>query len=223
MGMDMAQKMAVFKHSMIAPVIQGTFTEPSAMAYYRRVTENPLTRPDGSQFLYKPKSLEKWTELYKRNGLAALMPKERADKGSSRKLSADAVSEIFSIKEQFPRLGAVQIRLRLIEKGLITTNVSDRAIQRFLKNNHPKLQHVAGIKDRKAFEAAAFGEIWQADTCYFPYIKEGGVKRRTYLMCIVDDHSRLIVGAKLFYEDSAINFQKLLKSASATYGIPQNL
>jgi hypothetical protein len=42
-------------------------------------------------------------------------------------------------------------------------------------------------------------------------------------MCIVDDHSRLIVGARLFYEDTAINFQALLKSAAATFGIPQKL
>jgi hypothetical protein len=36
----------------------------------------------------------------------------------------------------------------------------------------------------------------------------------------VDDHSRLIVGARLFFEDNAYNFQKVLKGAVSTYGIP---
>jgi hypothetical protein len=66
--------------------------------------------------------------------------------------------------------------------------------------------------------------MWQADTCYFPYIPDGnGKKRRTYLIAIVDDHSRLIVGARLFFEDNAYNFQKLLKGAVATYGICNKL
>ena len=30
------------------------------------------------------------------------------------------------------------------------------------------------MRDRKAFEEDAFGRMWQADTCYFPYITEDG-------------------------------------------------
>ena len=40
---------------------------------------------------------------------------------------------------------------------------------------------------------------------------------------IIDDHSRLLVGGELFYNDNACNFQKVLKSAIATYGIPDKL
>ena len=40
---------------------------------------------------------------------------------------------------------------------------------------------------------------------------------------IIDDHSRLLVGGELFYNDNACNFQKVLKDAIATYGIPDKL
>ena len=40
---------------------------------------------------------------------------------------------------------------------------------------------------------------------------------------IIDDHSRLLVGGELFYNDNAYNFQKVLKDAIATYGIPDKL
>ena len=40
---------------------------------------------------------------------------------------------------------------------------------------------------------------------------------------IIDDHSRLLVGGGLFYNDNAYNFQKVLKSAVAAYGIPMKL
>jgi transposase InsO family protein len=66
--------------------------------------------------------------------------------------------------------------------------------------------------------------MFQADTCYFPYVPDSsGKRRRTYLIIIVDDHSRLIVGARIFFEDNAYNFQKVLKDAVATFGICQKL
>lgn len=40
---------------------------------------------------------------------------------------------------------------------------------------------------------------------------------------IIDDHSRLLVGGSLFYNDNAYNFQKVLKDAVAAYGIPLKL
>jgi hypothetical protein len=52
---------------------------------------------------------------------------------------------------------------------------------------------------------------------------EYGRKQRTFLMAIVDDHARMPVGARLFFEDDAYNFQKLLKCSVSTYGIPNKL
>jgi len=40
---------------------------------------------------------------------------------------------------------------------------------------------------------------------------------------ILDDHSRLIVGGQIFYNDNAYNFQQVFKNAVATYGIPHKL
>ena len=73
------------------------------------------------------------------------------------------------------------------------------------------------------YSASEFGKIWQADTCYLPYITEDGQTRRVYCIMIIDDHSRLLVGGELFYNDNACNFQKVLKDAIATYGIPDKL
>ena len=42
-------------------------------------------------------------------------------------------------------------------------------------------------------------------------------------MCIIDDHSRMIVGAELFYYDNAAGFQKVLKDAVSTFHLPSKL
>ena len=221
--MAKAAEIAQFKFALIAPVIQGLHNDPSNTAYYKRVTENPITFPDGSVKLLNYKTLEKWVSMYRRFGIDGLMPQERSDKGSSRALPDTAIEEIFRLKQTFPRLNATQIHAQLIRTGFIPAAVSVCAVQRFIKHNDLKGARNPNLKDRKAFEEDAFGKMWQTDTCYYPYITEDGKSRRVYSICIIDDHSRLIVGGELFYSDSAANFQKVFKDAVATYGIPQKL
>lgn len=216
-------EMAHFRFALIAPVIQGLYPDVSAAAYCRRITEKPIIRPDGSVFKYNPKTLEKWVNVYRHEGMDGLLPHSRSDKGSTRALDDSAIAEIYRLRERYPKINASMIHTMLIQNGFIKASVSKRAVQRFVKVNDLKASRVVNVKDRKAFEEPAFGCMWQCDTCYLPYITENGRSRRTYLIMIIDDHSRLIVGGRIFYHDNAYHFQMVLKQAIATYGIPDKL
>ena len=218
-----AAAMAQFRLALIAPVIHGLYPDASTNAYYQRITENPLTLPDGSAFRYSPKTISKWVSLYQNGGIDALMPRERSDKGGTRVLTDTAIEEIYRLKEAFPRLNSTQIHRHLVEEAFIPASVSVCAVQRFVKKHDLKSARNPNMRDRKAFEEDAFGKMWQADTCYLPYITEDGQRRRVYCILIIDDHSRFLVGGGLFYNDSAYNFQKVLKDAVAAHGIPSKL
>lgn len=216
-------EMAQFRFALIAPVIHGLFPDASATAYYKRITASPLTLPDGRTVSYSYKTLEKWKSQYTLGGLDALMPNARSDKGCSRALSDEAIAEIYRIKQDFPRMNATQIYERLVRDSYINASVSVDSVQRFIRHNNLKSARDPNLRDRKAYEEDEFGKIWQADTCYLPYITENGKARRVYCIMIIDDHSRLLVGGELFYNDNAYNFQKVLKHAISTYGIPDKL
>lgn len=216
-------EVAQFRFALIAPVIQGLYPDASATAYYKRVTASPLTLPDGSTVTYSYKTLEKWKSRYSLGGLDALMPNVRSDKGFSRTLGEDAIAEIYRIKNEHPRMNATQIYGHLVKESFIPATVSVDSVQRFIRHNDLKAARNPNLHDRKAYEEDKFGKIWQADTCYLPYITEDGQTRRVYCIMIIDDHSRLLVGGQLFYNDNACNFQKVLKDAIASYGIPDKL
>lgn len=216
-------EVAQFRFALIAPVIQGLYPDASATAYYKRVTASPLTLPDGSTVTYSYKTLEKWKSQYSIGGLDALMPGTRSDKGIPRALNEDAIAEIYRIKEEHPRMNATQIYTHLVRESFIPATVSVDSVQRFIRHNDLKSARDPNLRDRKAFEEDEFGKIWQADTCYLPHITEDGTSKRVYCIMIIDDHSRLLVGGELFYNDNACNFQKVLKDAIATYGIPDKL
>ena len=61
------------------------------------------------------------------------------------------------------------------------------------------------------------------DTSHGPIITIEGKKVQTYLIQLIDDASRLIVGYKFFFRDNAVNFQLVLKQAIKTYGIPKRI
>lgn len=203
-------EVAQFRFVLIAPVIQGLFPNASATACYKRVTASPLTLPDGNTISYSYKTLEKWKSRYSIGGLDALMPSARSDKGISRTLSDEVIAEIYRIKKDQPRMNATQIYEHLVLESFLPASVSVDSVQRFIRHNDLKSARDPNLRDRKAYEEDEFGKIRQADTCYLPYITE-------------DDHSRLLVGGELFYNDNAYNFRKVLKNAIATYGIPDKL
>ena len=197
-------EVAQFRFALIAPVIQGLFPDVSATAYYKRVTEKPLTLPNGSSVIYSYKTLEKWKSQYKIGGLDALMPNQRSDKNISRALNDEAICEIYRVKEEFPRMNATQIYEHLVRESFLPSTVSVDSVQRFIRNNDLKSARDPNLRDRKAFEENEFGKMWQADTCYLPYITEDGKTRRVYCIMIIDDHSRLLVGGELFYNDNRL-------------------
>jgi putative transposase len=219
-----AIEMAYFRFSLIAPVIQGTFTEPTKTAYYRRIIENPFTLPNGKVMVYNPNTIEKWEAYYRKKGMEGLMPQERSDSGQARVLNETAITEIYRLKEKFPRINATLIYCKLIEDGFINKHeVSISSVQRFIKHNALKSAVNQNQKDRKAFEEEYPCGMYQADTSYTSYIKENGKLRRTYLVQIVDDNTRLIVGSRFFYNDNACNFQMVLKEAISRYGLCKKL
>ena len=219
-----AVKIAYLRFAVIAPVIQGLFTEPTKTAYYKKVAEKPLKMPDGREILYNYNTFEKWEGSYKKKGMDGLMPKQRSDAGHSRVLPDTAIEEIFRLKQQFPRINATLIYTKLIADGFIKqSEVSISTVQRFIKNNDLKSARNPNIKDRKASEEEFPCNMYQADTSHSIYITENGIKRKTYLIFIVDDHSRMIVGARFFYNDNAYNFQIVLKEAIARYGLCNKL
>ena len=219
-----AMEIAHLRFAVIAPVIQGVFTEPTKTAYYKKVAEKPLKMPDGRSVFLNYNTFEKWEASYKRKGMDGLMSKNRCDIGVSRVLPDEAIDEIYHLIQQFPRINATLIYTKLIEDGFIkSSKVSVCAVQRFIKNNNLKTAAIQSIKDRKAFEEEFPCSMYQADTCHALYIIENNIKRKAYLYHIVDDYSRLIVGARFFFADNAYNFQLVLKEAVARHGICNKL
>jgi len=53
-----------------------------------------------------------------------------------------------------------------------------------------------------------------------PHIPSGPKKRKVFLGAIIDDHSRVIVGGRFFFQENSIVLEILLKEAIGRFGVP---
>lgn len=219
---EMDTKIALFRYEMIIPVLNRTYPDRSALQYYKRITSVPLQCPDGTRD-YSYQTVRYWYDKYRKEGFDGLYPKTREDKGHSRKLTKSLKEKIIKLKTDVPRMTATSIYLKLIEDGdILKKDISLSTVTRFLASR-PELGHKQ-VEDMRAFEMQYANDMWQMDTTYCSYITdENGRKHRTFLIMIIDDRSRMIVGFGFFLEDNAVNVQNVFKKAILKYGIPKKI
>jgi putative transposase len=220
---DKLHELALFKFSLIAPVVNGTYQAVSKMQYYREVASKIHTLPDGKQVRISSNTIKKWYLLYKNSGIDALIPKRRSDIGIPRTFDEKVINKIHDIKEQFPYITGKLVYQKLIEEGYIkqsTTSMS--SVHRYLRENDLGRKSALQV-ERRAYEMEFANDCWQADTSVAATIKVDGIKRKTYLVLTIDDASRIITHGEFFFNDNALNMQKVFKKSILKFGLPKRL
>lgn len=212
---------ALFKYSIIAPFINGT-ANTSSVRDFSNLAAGKQYYFEGKYLSFKAETIRKWVSEYKRKGYSKLIRKTRSDKTKPRSLDEDILIRIDDLKTKFPKLRSTVLHRTLVEEGYFTNDeISIRTFQRFVANKN--YLNLNSDHERRAFRFEHPNDSWQTDTTQGPYIIIKGVKYKTYIIVFIDDHSRLIVGAKAFFKDNAINMQSVFKEAIKLYGLPKQL
>ena len=217
------QEIALMRYGAIAPLIAGLDENyPSKTAFYTEISNKGLVGPDGHVHHYAPATIEKWYLGYQKHGFDALVPKSRADAGTSRKLDDDLQEQIRYFKTNYPRMSAAAIYRQLKTDGsIINGQVSESTVCRFVNQLQNELRQTAN-RDMRRYERPHINEVWCGDSSAGPYLKtEDGKKHRVYVIALIDDASRFILGADVFFNDTFVNLMSVMKSAVSKYGRPK--
>ena len=216
------QEIALMRYGAIAPLIAGLDENyPSKTAFYTEISNKGLVGPDGRVHHYAPATIEKWYLDYQNHGFDALVPKSRADAGMSRKLDDDLQERIRYFKMNYPRMSAAAIYRQLKTDGsIINGQVSESTVCRFVNQLQNELRQTPH-RDMRRYERPHINEVWCGDSSVGPYLKTpDGKKHKVYIIALIDDASRFIVGIDVFFNDNFINLMSVMKSAVAKYGRP---
>jgi hypothetical protein len=216
------QEIALFRYSVLAPLISQTYDDSKSLAsFFLSASKNTYTTPDGRDITFAPTSIQRWYYTYLKEGFDGLYPKARVDCGHSRKLTDDAIEQIKYLKREYPRLPATVIHQKLLDNGTCAYGeVSLSTVTRFINQLNLDAQYTTN-KDRRRFEHEHINDVWYADTTIAVYPKIDGKKQKTYIIAFMDDCSRYITHADIFFADNFINVMSVMKSSVMRAGIPK--
>lgn len=222
MNPNKRQAIALMRYSAISPLITGTSEDYGSLsAYYRDASAKGIKAPDGQIRHYSPGTIQKWHLAYRKDGFDGLLPAGRSDHGVSRKINADLEEEIRYLKHTYPRLSAAEIYRQLKDKGSVRSGqLSESTVLRFI-NQMMLTERLTNNQDMRRYERPHINEVWCGDSSVGPYLKTAdGKKHRVYVIALIDDASRFITGADVFFNDTFVNLMSVMKSAISKYGKP---
>ena len=223
MDEESKKKIALFRFSLIAPLLNHTFNEATAKEYIGSISAKVYDVPFYGAKEYAPATIKGWFIDYRKHGIEGLYPISRSDKGMPRSLTDSVRQYIIDAKDYYPQRSAKSIYHELIAKGLASPdNISLSTVQRFIKN-HGLKNPSPEVKDRRAFEMGYPGDCWQTDISMGPYLTINGRKLKTYIIAYIDDASRAIMACSFFFEQNLNAVLSVFKTAVQRRGIPKKL
>jgi transposase InsO family protein len=217
---------ALFRLSVLGPIVsRERLLRGELQQLMREAALREYAIPGSQRRLLGEKTIQAWYYAWRRDGIAGLTPKVRVDRGQS-KISPAMQEAVLAAKRENPRRSINQISRLLVAAGLVADQgLSRSAVHRLLQQNG--LSQMAGSaslpEEKRSFGAEFAGSIWYGDVMHGPRVAFKGQLRKTYLVSLIDDASRLVAHSAFCLGETALDIEGVLKQALLRRGIPVKL
>ncbi|MBI4877625.1 MAG: transposase [Acidobacteria bacterium] len=236
---DKAEKIALFRYGLIAPLVLETLPHGERGALWARRAQEIAARhydmPYSGRRSLSVDTLLEWALRYRQGGFTALAPKPRQDRGQARAVSPETAALIERLKRENPhRTGTALLRELALSRepgpggtpGGTPAGLSASTLYRFLRARGLTERQLllAPTTAHKKYEAQFANQIWQSDMLFGPWVQRpGGGKMQVFLQATLDDASRLIPHAQFYPNPGLDSFLDCLRQAVAARGLPTRL
>jgi transposase InsO family protein len=128
------------------------------------------------------------------------------------RLNDETRHQIIALKQENPNYNCQWISE--LASDQLGHSISRTSVWRILKEAHLLVDSSIVRINRKRFEADECGDLVQMDTSWGYWLSS----RRLCLIVLLDDHSRYILAARFFSEDSAYNNMLMIREAVTRWG-----
>jgi transposase InsO family protein len=217
---------ALFRLSVLGPMVSREQLEHGELQQLiRELAQREYAIPGSARRHVAEKTIQAWYHTWRKEGIGGLVPKTRIDRGRS-KITPAVQEAVLAAKRENPRRSIRQI-LRLLEAAGIVArqSLSRSAVHRLLQQHGlSKMIGSASLVDEKrSFNAEFAGSIWYGDVMHGPHVPVKGRLRKTYLVSLIDDASRLVAHSAFCLGETALDIEGVLKQAVLRRGLPSRL
>ncbi|MCL1948792.1 MAG: DDE-type integrase/transposase/recombinase [Turicibacter sp.] len=213
------EKIALFKYGLISPLLHNVIDHQE---YLGQLEGQTHTFPHYGEKTVAVKTLKAWALQYRRDGIQALYPKKRSDRGEARKLSGDSLEHILELRRSCPLVPVSVFYRQLVKDGEIReAEISYSSFARLLKKHNLAGKCDTAQTERKRFAHEKVNMLWQGDASHGPYIQIGKKAVKTYLIMYIEDCSRLIPYGEFFTDEKFQGLRQVTKEAILRRGVPK--
>lgn len=192
------------------------------------VSQMTFTDEQSREHRFTWRTISTWFYRYKIMGTTSMEPKPRSDKGVPGKITHDELLEaIEKIRPQFhgKKVYKTQVYRACIEGGYFEpTQLAYNTFTRLVDQYELlKADTQTNNKTRLAFALPHANDMWQADTLFGPYVKNGKAHTQTKLIAFIDDCSRTLIHGQFVFKENAPALIGTLRSALYKRGIPKHI
>ena len=175
--------------------------------------------PNSSKVQVSARTIERWYYQWRKDGIEGLEPQPRKDRGNC-KLSKEAKSLILRFKEEDMRRSLTTLLDLASHHGF--KNLPRSSVHRFLQHQHMSQRVVSDAPtiERRQFLAQNANEIWYGDVMHGPKIMTPDGLKKSYLVSVLDDASRLVAHAEFCLNEQSVSIERVLKEAVMRRGLP---
>jgi putative transposase len=226
---EQRREVALFRYGVIADLVQREPHQRGLYAQLAKKAETEYTIPGSLRRHVAVETMRGWIRDYRRGGFEALVPRVRADHGSSRSIPPQVIDLLCQMKEDTPELSIPLLlkKVRVDHREVVTDELllPESTVHRLLARRGLmcKKPEDPTSKDRRRFEHESACDLWMSDVMYGPKIREGGRSRQTYLIAFIDDATRLVPHAAFTFSEGATCYLSVLEQAVRRRGIPKRL
>lgn len=132
--------------------------------------------------------------------------------------SSELVNLVVEAKEEYPHRSNQRIAELVSDR--LGEYLCGQTVRKILIDEEKYIPRERNQKVYSRFEATYFGELLQLDTTEGAWLKG---YRRVYLILLIDDYSRKIVGARFVDSDSTWNNMLVIREILEEYGKPKGI
>lgn len=198
------------------------------VARIRHVAQQTFRDEDGALLQFTWRTIQTWYSRYKKNGITTIHPRTRSDKGSTRKVTPEAVNE--AVQSALPSFhgappSVAAVYRVCVEKGFLAPqDVASTTFRRIVKQHALLSSDDSHTKRRLAFAKAHANELWQADTMVGPYVKgPDGKPTQARLIAFIDDASRVCCHGAFVVTEDTDALLRTFRTALYKRGVPDAL
>jgi len=174
------------------------------------------------------RTLRRYVQTYKEKGYRSLADIPRSDKGTARTVPELAISEAVALRQELPtrsvgRIIEILEGEKIIKPGEVSrTSLNRHLIARGYGAAQLRAEGKAA-KPSSRFERKRRNALFQTDIKFGPTLIVNGAKKKTYLLTIIDDHTRMIMHAEFYSNQRLPILEDCFRKALLKFGKPSDI